>query len=344
MTPRLAVVEISELDPFDDAALQGWYHVYRAALTEGREYHSAYAFEEVRGVLRTPTPSQRLRPLLARVDGEVVGVVAIWIPLLENRSMLQLAVMVRPDRWGAGIGSALLAAAERMAREEGRSVLVGEANYPYDAPADGAGTRAAEFARRRGFSFGLGDVQRVLDLPVAAGLLDELVDDASRHHHGYTFRQLSGIAPDELLPGLAELRGAVETEAPTGDIARERGAVDLDAFRADEEALAQQGRTRYTTVAFGPNDSIAGYTELVVPDFDPPWVYQWGTLVWSAHRGHRLGLALKARNVAFLQREVPDRKAVRTWNAEVNSPMVAVNEAMGFRPVERMGEFQKRLG
>jgi GNAT superfamily N-acetyltransferase len=336
-------VEIGELDPLDDAALQAWYDVYRAALTEGREYHSAYAFEEVRGALRTPTPSQRHRPLLARLDGEVVGVVATWIPLLDNRSVLQLQVCVRPDRWGEGIGSALLGATERIARAEGRTLLVGEAAYPYEAPVDGSGTRAVEFARHNGFAFGLGDVQRVLDLPVPAGLLEELVDQAAPHHHGYTFRQFSGVAPDELLPGLAELRGAVETEAPTGEMARERGAVDLDAFRADEAALSEQGRTRYTTVAFGPDGSIAGYTDLVLPEFDPPWVYQWGTLVWSAHRGHRLGLALKARNVAFLQREVTDRQAVRTWNAEVNSPMVAVNEAMGFRPVERLGEFQKRL-
>jgi GNAT superfamily N-acetyltransferase len=312
-------VEIGELDPFDDAALEAWYEVYRAALTEGRDYHSAYAFEEVRGALRSSTPSERHRPLLARLGGEVVGVVGTWIPQPENRSMLQLQVCVRPDRWGEGIGSALLAATERMAHEEGRTVLVGEAAYPYEAPVDGSGTRAAEFARRHGFGFGLGDVQRVLDLPVPAGLLQELVTRAAPRHHGYTFRQFSGSAPDELVPGLAEMRGAVATEAPTGDIARERGTVDLHAFRADEAALSQQGRTRYTTVAFGPEGSMAGYTDLVVPRFDPTWVYQWGTLVWSGHRGHRLGLALKARNVAFLQRELPDRKAIRTWNAVVNS-------------------------
>ena len=32
-----------------------------------------------------------------------------------------------------------------------------------------------------------------------------------------------------------------------------------------------------------------------------------------------------------------------TWNAEVNAHMVAVNEQLGFEPVERLGEFQKRL-
>lgn len=32
-----------------------------------------------------------------------------------------------------------------------------------------------------------------------------------------------------------------------------------------------------------------------------------------------------------------------TFNAEVNSHVIGVNERMGFRPVERMGQFQMRL-
>ncbi|HEU4568680.1 MAG TPA: GNAT family N-acetyltransferase [Marmoricola sp.] len=336
-------MDIRELNPFDDDGLRRWYDVYRAALTAGREYHSAYSFEEVRAALRNAPPSLRHRPLLALAGGELVGVVGSWIPLLENRRMFQLEVAVRPDRWGQGIGGTLLAAAERLAREEGRTVLVGEAAYPFDAPADGSGTRAVEFARRHGFQFGLGDVQRVLDLPAPQDLLDELAARAAERHEGYRFRQFSGLAPEELLPDVAELRAAVETEAPTGDMDRERGVVDLDAVRADEAALAAQGRTRFTTVALAPDGTMAGYTDLVVPEFDPQWIYQWGTLVWGAHRGHRLGLALKARNAAWVQQVFPERHAIRTWNAEANVHMVAINEAMGFRPVERLGEFQKRL-
>ena len=61
------------------------------------------------------------------------------------------------------------------------------------------------------------------------------------------------------------------------------------------------------------------------------------------HRGHRLGLAVKVANHRMHQRERPDAARCSTWNAEVNSHMIGVNELMGFRPVSRMGEFQKRL-
>lgn len=32
-----------------------------------------------------------------------------------------------------------------------------------------------------------------------------------------------------------------------------------------------------------------------------------------------------------------------TYNAEVNAHMIGVNEALGFRPVARLGDFQKKL-
>ena len=45
----------------------------------------------------------------------------------------------------------------------------------------------------------------------------------------------------------------------------------------------------------------------------------------------------------LLQRERPDIVRLTTYNAEVNSHMIAVNEALGFRPVARLGDFQKKL-
>ena len=61
-----------------------------------------------------------------------------------------------------------------------------------------------------------------------------------------------------------------------------------------------------------------------------------------AHRGHRLGLAVKIANLRQLQDERPDLRQLTTFNAEVNEHMIGVNERMGFEPVERLGEFQKK--
>ncbi len=81
-----------------------------------------------------------------------------------------------------------------------------------------------------------------------------------------------------------------------------------------------------------------------MPRHDPGMVFQWGTLVHPDHRGHRLGMATKVANLAWVQREAPGRERVYTMNAEVNQQMVGINEALGFRPVERHVSLLKRLG
>ena len=74
-----------------------------------------------------------------------------------------------------------------------------------------------------------------------------------------------------------------------------------------------------------------------MPSYDPEHVYQWGTLVRPAHRGHRLGLATKVHNLRRFQAGESGRSLLFTYNAEVNTHMIGVNEAMGFRPVQRLG-------
>jgi hypothetical protein len=53
---------------------------------------------------------------------------------------------------------------------------------------------------------------------------------------------------------------------------------------------------------------------------------------------------VKVANLRLFQSTPQAATRLRTWNAEVNSHMVGVNERLGFRPVERLGEFQRRLG
>lgn len=81
----------------------------------------------------------------------------------------------------------------------------------------------------------------------------------------------------------------------------------------------------------------------MLPAFDPGHAYQWGTLARPQDCGHRLGLATKARNLLWAQPHLGSAVLV-TFKAEVNRRMVAINDRLGFRAVERHGEFQKRLG
>ncbi len=186
-------------------------------------------------------------------------------------------------------------------------------------------------------------MQRELTLPVAAGVLDRLAGEAARAHAAYTLRSWAGPVPDDLLRGWAELTSSLATEAPTGDLDLEPEAVSTEAVREREATIARQGRTKYNTVALDADGVVVAYTDLATTVHEPGRAYQWGTLVRRDHRGHRLGVAVKVANLRLLERERPDVRRLTTYNAEVNAHMIGVNEAMGFVPVARLGDFQKRL-
>ncbi len=337
-------MDIVEVDPRDDAALAAWHATYLSADRHGREETAtSWQLAEVREAWRADLPHRRIRLWAGLLDGEVVVAGWLQLPLLDNLHLASVEVYTPATHRHRGHGSAMLARLEAAARAEGRTMLMTEAAYPYDAPADGAGEPNVEFLTRCGFRFGLGDVQRGLDLPVADELLAALSEEAAKHHEGYVLRSFEGMVPDELATEYAALGASLMTEAPTGELEVEPETPDVAVLRAAEELMVRQGRQRYATVATAPDGSLAGYTDLVSSVHEPGRVYQWGTLVAGAHRGHRLGLALKAANHAFLQSRRPDLRRVTTYNAEVNAHMIGVNERLGFRPVERLGEFQKPL-
>ena len=52
---------------------------------------------------------------------------------------------------------------------------------------------------------------------------------------------------------------------------------------------------------------------------------------------------MKASNLRAVQQAHPERTLVSTTNSPANAPMVAINELMGFRPVDVIYEFLRRL-
>jgi hypothetical protein len=175
-------------------------------------------------------------------------------------------------------------------------------------------------------------------------------DEAAAHHEGYRIETYVDDVPEHLLPSYVHLLNQLAADAPTGDIDFEAGAVPVEVYLKNVERTRAGGRRAYRTVAVtrGPD----GHEEAVAhsalgcppPGSDEPNLYQWGTLVRADHRGHRLGMAVKAANLRAVQHDHPERTMVTTTNSAVNGPMVAINERMGFRPVDVTAEFIRRLG
>jgi len=337
-------IRIRPIDPTDAAAFDAWHTVYLAAETFGREqWANPWPLEEFRADRAKPVSYRSAEMFAGDVDGEVVVVGGLDLPLIDRPEHASVQVFTHPSHRQRGFGARMLDTLEAAARAHGRRIFDAEAAYPYDGPADGAGSAGVEFARRHGYSFGLGDVMRVLDLPVSTALLESLLAEAAPQHTSYTLRSWVGHVPDDLALDWVTLDASLDTEAPTGDLVKAPNAVDVSALRAREEVLDRQQRTAYHCVAVAPDGRLAAYNLLMLPALDPGRVFQWGTLVAPEHRGHRLGLAIKAANLLQLQAAHPEPLLLTTYNAEVNSHMIGINERLGFRPVERLGEFQKAV-
>lgn len=334
---------LSRVDVEDDAALAAWHDVvWRAERHDRGENATIWTLPELTAELRSGRRSRSTTAYVGTVDGEAVAFGMTTLPMLDNTATADVGVAVDPAHRRRGHGSAMLAHLLAEVSAQGRDVVHAEVDWPHALPADGAGSPGVAFARRHGFTQGNLEVMRVLRVPVAEDVLDALEPDTG----GYAIRSWVGPVPEDLVERWAVLTASLTAEAPTGDLHVEPEVAEVANVREAERILEVQGRTAYRAVALAPDGIAVGYTEVVTTVHEPGRAYQWGTLVHGDHRGHRLGLALKLAALRLLQTSVGPAGPVDhvvTWNAESNTHMVGVNEALGFVPIERCGIFERRL-
>jgi GNAT superfamily N-acetyltransferase len=275
--------QIVEVDPFDPDQFDPWHHAYLTAeLAAPPGVTSPWQLEEVRAMMHDQGTRHRLLGYAGVVDGRVVTSGFLRLPLLDNTDAAELMVHVVPDARRRGHGSAMLAHLEQVAGEHGRTVFQAESSWPYDAGHDGAGEPGPSFAAARGYALALGDVKRVLHLPVPAELLDALAAEAAERHEGFTLRSWAGPVPDELAESWVRLTSTLGIEAPTGEMHREAETADVAVLREAEANQAEQGRTKYNTVALDAAGEVVAYTDVATTIHEPGKAYQWGTLVARA--------------------------------------------------------------
>jgi hypothetical protein len=200
------------------------------------------------------------------------------------------------------------------------------------------------FARSHGFTYANTEIRRILDLPVDPQALQRFAAEAAAAHEGYRIESYPGGLPEELRQSYCDCWNQLAVDAPTGEVDFEEESLTPQTYAEELGRLEQQGRTIVNTVAIAPSGEVVAYNDLVVRADDPDEVMQWGTLVRREHRGHRLGMAVKARGLQELARIAPHAKRIQTCNAEQNAHMVGINEALGFRKVEALLAYQRKVG
>jgi GNAT superfamily N-acetyltransferase len=334
-------VNITEVAQEDEPALRAYWSVDAAAHRVDVPLIPMPPFEEL-AAERADQASARRRRWIAWAGDRPVGIALVMLPMLDNTDAAELSVVVHPDERRRGVGRALLAVATERMRAEGRTHAIGDSAEPLD----GAATPGAAFAAAAGAVRALEEICRVLEFDaVDDAQLIALEAEAMAYADGYELVQWIGPCSDAVIDDLAVLTGRMVTDAPMGELSWEAEAWDRDRVRDNEARSVRLGRRWVTTAARHIGSGhLVGYTDIGVS-----WdqvrdaggvAFQWTTIVAPEHRGKRLGLLLKAANLRLLRREMPGIGRVVTWNAEANEQMIAINEALGFRPHLRFCQWQ----
>lgn len=281
----------------------------------------------------TTPSSRRLAWLASDADGVPLGSAFLRLFTKEGQEHLaEIEIAVHPGERRQGVGGLLLDAAVAAARSEGRRSLVAQAGD--DSPGD-------RFLAARGFRRVLALTYARLPLPdVDLARISEIVQ---RPHPGYELTQWDGAVPPLLARTFADSRRAMD-DMPMEETDYGTVVWDVERVLSAAEVIAKRGELLHTVAAVDRSDgSIAGFSELAVPGDGLGDGQHYGTGVLPEHRGHGLGLWMKAESIRQARLLHPELGGLLTDTADSNAPMLRINDALGYLPTHGAVEYQLNL-
>lgn len=329
-------VRMTSLDPASAGEVEAGIALWGAAHAVDLPGDPAFESLDRRACIAHRNPETLIEYRLAYDGDRLLGTARVSLPQLDNKATALVDLVVHPDVRRQGIGRALWADTLERMPANGRTLLM------FDAPVP---SPAEHFAAALGAQLVLRNARRRLTVDTEGrALAERLAAQARPAAAGYELRSWVEATPDQWVDGMAYLVGRMSSDVPLEGLDWEPEPFDASRLRSRERSRLALGRRSYTTIAVDTGTgAVAAYTVLVFNADHDAHAWQEDTLVDLPHRGHRLGLLLKTTNLLHTLAEAPQLQAVITWNAQSNSHMIAVNEAMGFRLWDNWATWQIRV-
>jgi len=323
------MMRIERLDPADDNLVRACYDVMVAAHEADDPAWPAESAEFFRMSLieggRTRDPLE-VWMVPGPDAGSVSGCVHILLPDVENRDRAWVIPIVAPAYRRRGIGRELLRHGAARVTAHGRSAIDSFALN---------GSAGAAFAAAAGGTVTLEEARRVLDLRKAPdGEFARLRATAAQRAAGYRVIRWTGPTPEQHVEQVAGLLSAMNDAPAAEDWEDERWDADRVRERFDGWVRVSPRRAYSVAAVHEASGEMAGLTQIRVDPAIPSWGNQGLTAVTRPHRGHRLGLLVKAAMVEWLADAEPALERIGTGNAPSNQYMIAVNETLGYELLE----------
>jgi RimJ/RimL family protein N-acetyltransferase/GNAT superfamily N-acetyltransferase len=331
-------MRIERLDVADDDLIRACYDVMVAAHEVDEPVWPAQSLENFRLSLaeggRTRDPHE-VWVATGSDAGSVAGWVQIALPQWDNTDRAWVFPVVAPASRRRGIGTELLRHTAARVTANGRSAIDSAALH---------GSAGAAFAAAAGATVALDEARRVLDLRKApGGEFARLRATAAERAAVYRVVTWTGPTPEQYVEQIAGLLSAMNDAPAAAEWEDERWDADRVRQRWDGWVRVSPSRVYSAAALHEATGEMAALTQIRIDPTVPSWGNQGLTVVTRPHRGHRLGLLVKAAMLEWLADAEPALERIGTGNAPSNQYMIAVNEELGYELVEPGASFYQLL-
>ena len=292
---------------------------------------------------------------LAVRDGQALGRFYVERPMEAGSEVADTGIDILAAAWEPALVDEAFRVVETAARAHGRPIVQtwtnhrADSNLPQVASPTGFGSIPrddyAEAYLGRGYALEQVERNSALDLHGDWSTIERLHDEAqAAASDRYRLVSWTLPTPDELVPGYAWLMSRMSTDAPSAGMVWDEETWDAARLRRYEKEVLDGGRFGHIVAAqHVETGELVAFNELFVDRDRTGVTEQNATLVLRPHRGHRLGMLVKAANLLAWRELVPGSAHVTTFNAEENRPMLDINEALGFVAVSYAAAWKKVL-